>query len=161
MYMTSDTISYTAAETAKFVRAELKKAFPGVKFSVRSTRSRVEVDWQDGPAWEAVDAVTKRFAGATFDSMTDLKEYHTSIDEQGRKVRYADWTNCNRHISRELMGRVAAEEAEKWGITEYEVKASNYGGKYESAHVEAPWTVKVGNECFDNYVHSIARRTAA
>lgn len=67
----------SAKDTAKLVRARLKKVFPGVKFSVRteggSTYSSLRISWQDGPAGTAVDAVVKGFEGSQFDGSIDLK----------------------------------------------------------------------------------------
>jgi hypothetical protein len=65
------------AEAAKMIRVALKRAFPGVKFSVRSDRyaggSSVSIGWTDGPTDEAVTAVTRGFAGNRFDGMDDLQ----------------------------------------------------------------------------------------
>ena len=48
----------SCAETAKLVRAALKKAFPGVKFSVKSSvysmGASIRVGWTDGPVTKAV-----------------------------------------------------------------------------------------------------------
>jgi hypothetical protein len=71
----------STTDTAKLIRAALKKAFastyPGVKFSVRSDKyaggASVNVTWTDGPQIDAVDAVVKPYSGAGFDGMTDLK----------------------------------------------------------------------------------------
>lgn len=43
------TIYETAADTARKVRTVLKKSFPNVKFSVRSSVNRVSIQWTDGP----------------------------------------------------------------------------------------------------------------
>ena len=63
------------AETAKMIRAALKKAFPGVKFGVRSHvyagGSSIRVDWIDGPTQTMVDALIGEYRGQGFDSMTD------------------------------------------------------------------------------------------
>jgi hypothetical protein len=71
----------SCAETAKLVRAALKKAFPGVKFSVRSSvyagGASMRVGWTDGPKTKAVEAVTNAYAGGGFDGMIDMA-YHTS-----------------------------------------------------------------------------------
>ena len=57
----------SVADTAKLVRSALKKAFPGVKFSVRSTSysggSSVRVGWTDGPQTAEVDKVAQPLAG--------------------------------------------------------------------------------------------------
>lgn len=67
----------SAKETAKLVRARLKKVFPGVKFSVRtdggSTYASLRIKWQDGPATTAVDAVVRAFEGSQFDGSIDLR----------------------------------------------------------------------------------------
>lgn len=78
------TVRYlTCAETAKLLRAALKAAHPGVKFSVRSSvysmGASIDVSWTDGPTADQVDETAKRYAGATFDGMQDLKEYHTDL----------------------------------------------------------------------------------
>ncbi|MBE2198092.1 MAG: methyltransferase [Anaerolinea sp.] len=65
-----------AAEQAKHIRNALKKAFPGVKFSVRSDRysmgSSVDVKWLDGPTAAEVDRVLAPYSGKHFDGMIDL-----------------------------------------------------------------------------------------
>jgi hypothetical protein len=67
----------TAADTAKLVRQALKRAFPNVKFSVRSDTyaggASVRVRWTDGPTTSQVDEVAGAYAGADFDGMIDLK----------------------------------------------------------------------------------------
>ncbi len=73
--MTSKYISTT--DTAKLIRAELKKAFPGMTFSVRSRKyaggSSIDVEWDDGPRVKDVDKVVGKFEGSRFDGMQDLK----------------------------------------------------------------------------------------
>jgi Large polyvalent protein associated domain 29 len=73
------TIRLSCAETAKLVRKALKTAFPGVKFSVRSSTysggASIRVGWTDGPTSKEVEAITGKFSGAGFDGMIDLK-YH-------------------------------------------------------------------------------------
>jgi len=67
----------SVTETAKLVRGALKKAFPGVKFSVKSDKyaggASIDVRWTDGPCSAAVEPVAKQFQGGGFDGMIDLK----------------------------------------------------------------------------------------
>jgi len=67
----------SCAATAKLVRAALKKAFPGIKFSVRSSTyaggASMSVKWTDGPTTKEVEKITGPFAGGGFDGMIDLK----------------------------------------------------------------------------------------
>jgi hypothetical protein len=70
-----ETMYLSAAETAKLIRAALKKAFPGVKFSVRSENfsmgSSIRVSWTGGPSREDVDAVTHPYQCQRFDGSID------------------------------------------------------------------------------------------
>lgn len=83
---------FNITETAKIIRAELKKTFPDTKFSVRTQRysmgSHVNVGYTDGPPVHAVEAVTNRFYGRGFDGMTDSTTFHDS-DYQGERVHFA------------------------------------------------------------------------
>lgn len=67
----------TAAQTAALLRAALKRAFPGVRFSVRSKvysgGASIDVSWTGGPDRKDVDAIARTFAGSDFDGMIDLK----------------------------------------------------------------------------------------
>lgn len=69
----------TCVETAKLIRGELKRSFPGVKFSVRSDTyangASIDVSWTDGPTSDEVKAKIDVYAGADFDGMIDLKTY--------------------------------------------------------------------------------------
>jgi hypothetical protein len=71
----------SCAETAKLVRNALKPAFPGVKFSVRSSTyaggASIHIGWTDGPQEAEVDKVVQPYAGSSFDGMIDLKTSNT------------------------------------------------------------------------------------
>lgn len=77
---------------AAIVRGELKREFPGTKFSVRISRysmgSNCRVSWTDGPTTRQVDAVIGRFGGTTFDGMDDSTHHHDS-EWNGRRVHFA------------------------------------------------------------------------
>lgn len=64
---------------AKNLRIELARAFPGVKFSVKSSRysggCSINVNWTDGPNDDQVAPITAKYVGSEFDSMQDLKSY--------------------------------------------------------------------------------------
>lgn len=75
--MTTNTTRYlSCAETAKLVRQALKKAFPGVKFSVRSNTyaggASIYVTWTDGPSEADVRPVTDDYHGKGFDGGIDM-----------------------------------------------------------------------------------------
>lgn len=64
---------------ARNIRIELKAAFPGVKFSVKSSRfsmgDSIDVKWTDGPNGDQVDAIIDRYAAGSFNGMEDIYEY--------------------------------------------------------------------------------------
>jgi hypothetical protein len=67
----------SCAETAKLVRIALKKSFPGVKFSVRSSvysgGASIDVSWVLGPTTKEVDAVAGQYESASFDGSIDME----------------------------------------------------------------------------------------
>ena len=125
----------SVVETAKLVRQALKEAFPGFRFSVRSSSysggASINIRWTDGPRQTDVDAVVNTFAGATFDGQTDYKgcRVHTM---DGRTVSFgADFIFTDREYSeafladamRQWDGLTAAQRCEllnntlpRWGL---------------------------------------------
>ena len=71
----SEYISVTS--TAKLIRVALKKAFPAVKFSVRSDSyaggASIRVKWLDGPLAKEVEKVVKSYSSGGFDGSIDMK----------------------------------------------------------------------------------------
>jgi hypothetical protein len=109
--------SYSVTETAQLVRAALKQAFPGVKFSVRSRKyaggASIDVSWTDGPTTRGVAKVTDLYEGATFDGMIDLKSYKDSVlvDENGvpQVVQFgADYIFEQREVSAGFQAKCVA-----------------------------------------------------
>lgn len=74
----SDKVNALVA-AAKNIRIELKRAFPGVKFSVRSDRfsggDSIDVNWIDGPTTAQVRLIIDKYKAGTFDGMTDCYNY--------------------------------------------------------------------------------------
>lgn len=74
-----------AAACAAAIRAELKIAFPGVKFSVTSDTysmgNSVRIFWSDGPTDEQVTAITGKYQYGHFDGMNDMYENSNSRDD--------------------------------------------------------------------------------
>lgn len=97
------------ADTAKLIRQALKEAFPGIKFSVRSSSyaggASINIGWTDGPNDAQVEAITDRFEGAYFDGMIDYKgSRYATLD--GAPVRFgADFIHTNREYSDAMLQR--------------------------------------------------------
>jgi hypothetical protein len=64
---------------AKNIRTELQRAFPGIKFGVKSRRfaggDAIDVSWTDGPTTGQVDMIVDRYSAGSFDGMTDSYSY--------------------------------------------------------------------------------------
>lgn len=109
-----------APATAKLARKVLKVAFPGVKFSVRSSRyaggSSVDVTWIDGPLTSEVDAVVGNFHGSDFDGMQDLRTYRKAqhVDGLGLVEFGNDYIFTRRETSPELVAMVSAHVERKY-----------------------------------------------
>jgi hypothetical protein len=134
----------SCAETAKLVRAELKKQLPNFKFSVKSAKysggASVDVTWENGLSQSEVEKVVEKFSGAGFDGMVDLQyyKYHwllpdgsvqvASCDHEGIETEKpsgaiavqlgADYIICNRHLTEDLQRHIA-EDISKISMLEY------------------------------------------
>jgi hypothetical protein len=80
----------------KLLRQELKREFPGTKFSVTRDRGTaygyVSVRWQDGPPMREVDAICAGYAGTRYSCAEDLEHEITHVAADGAgapmQVRY-------------------------------------------------------------------------
>lgn len=67
---------------AKNCRIELKAAFPGVKFSVRTSRfsggDSMDVQWIDGPTSDQVSSIVDRYSAGHFNGSDDSYNYSDS-----------------------------------------------------------------------------------
>lgn len=93
----------SVVETARMIRAALREAFPGVRFTVRSSSysggASINVGYTDGPTNAQVRAITGNFEGSYFDGMTDYQgSNYSSVN--GEEVRFgADFIFVNRDYS--------------------------------------------------------------
>lgn len=104
-------ISHT--EQARMIRAALKSAFPGVKFSVRRSRGfAIDIEWTDGPTGNQVDAVAQLYRGGGFDGMEDLRynvQTMLTTDDGAEVVQFAmDFVFTRRNISDGWRDRIFA-----------------------------------------------------
>ena len=116
----------STTDTAKMIRKTLKNSFPSTKFSVRSHSysggSSIDISWADGPMESEVDAISKFYQGASFDGMTDMKDYHNSLivlegDDLPTEVHFgADFVFVNRKISNEYKTELIAKFEEISGM---------------------------------------------
>ncbi|MFJ8313998.1 MULTISPECIES: LPD29 domain-containing protein [unclassified Streptomyces] len=100
------------------LRNRLKKAFPGVKFSVRkgtgTASAWISVHWTDGPDTAEVDEVTRPMQGAQFNGQEDRYETTgntVTVTADGRKITgtpLVDGINNHRDISEDALKAATA-----------------------------------------------------
>ncbi|WP_213781620.1 LPD29 domain-containing protein [Caballeronia sp. dw_276] len=132
---------FTCADTAKLIRQSLKEAFPGVKFSVRSSTysggASIDVSWTDGPNAAQVESITKGFKAAYFDGSIDYQgSIHHMMD--GEQVRFgADYITSSRRYSDAAVERAIASVSRRYagnfrkaGVTRLTVQQFRSGDLY-------------------------------
>ena len=128
-------VRLSCADTAKIMRAELKAAFPGVKFSVRSSLfsmgSSIDVKWTDGPTQKAVDVIVNGFAACSFDGRDDSTHYNGPMVIGGRRMDSgAKYVGTERRYSLAFFSAVAAHVASTYGDAVPEIKLESDGAAY-------------------------------
>lgn len=108
----------SCADTAKLVRQALKEAFPGHKFSVRSSSysggASIDIQWTDGPTTKQVESISNAFEGSYFDGMIDYKgSVYAKLD--GKPVQFgANFIHTRREFSDALVQRAINAIAAKY-----------------------------------------------
>lgn len=96
---------------AKNIRIELKRAFPKLKFSVRSESfaggNAIRISWTDGATEAQVSEITNKYSGGSFDGMTDCYNYES--DTWTESFGSAKYISTSRAVSDELVARVLAD----------------------------------------------------
>lgn len=80
------------------IKAELKTAFPKVKFSVTSDYNSCRIYWENGVTVAMVEEITSKYKMGHFDGMTDSYEYSNRRDD----VPQVSYIFLNRTISEEI-----------------------------------------------------------
>lgn len=120
---------YGCTLAAANVRIELKAAFPGVKFSVKTSKFSMGNDmrtaWTDGPTTKEVETIADKYSGGSFDGMTDCYNYsHSSFTDMFGSAKYV---NCSRHYSFEALKLAVREVCFKYGYELFVVEADSFG----------------------------------
>ncbi len=108
---TKDTKMSSYALGAKNLGKELKRAFPGTKFSIRSKGysmgCSIYLSWTDGPTEKAVQEISGKYQEGDFDGMEDIYNYdHSNV--WAPIYGGAKYVSESRHYSKELVEKVAA-----------------------------------------------------
>ncbi len=116
----------THARAAAAIKSDLKKAWPGVKFSVSSESfsmgDAVRIEWQDGPTQSQVEKLTKKYQYGHVDCMTDYYE-HSNVNKDLPQTKYI---TTSRRMSEESRVLVLAGLCAK-----FRVDSLDYEGRFE------------------------------
>ena len=97
------------AATAKEIRKELKKAFPGQKFKVRSDSfsmgNAVRISWINGVTEDAVEEITNKYQYGHFNGMEDMYE----ISNRRNDIPQVKYITTSRTITNDKKIEVAKE----------------------------------------------------
>jgi hypothetical protein len=101
---------------SKNIRIELKRAFPKIKFQVRSERfaggDAIRVSWLDGVTVEDVEAITSKYKAGHFDGSTDYYDYNsTAWTEAFGDTKYI---STSRDYSPEFINQIIKEIGDKF-----------------------------------------------
>jgi len=111
----------STTDTAKLIRAALKAAFPGVKFSVKSHQyaggSSIDVKYTDGPVLAKVEAIAKEFVGSVRDYDSDCNITRAVEVDGVRTVYGPDYVFVTQEVS---AGRKAAIDGALRAMTDCE-----------------------------------------
>lgn len=122
MTTTEKTMSSHAA-AAKMIRAELKKTFPEVKFSVRAKGyaggNSVDAYWTDGPRTAEVNAIIDKYQYGHFDGMDDSYHYSNNIED----LPQVKFTFANRSMSPERQLEIVEDLQKRFGVEFSDQKA--------------------------------------
>lgn len=143
-FPTAQPLYLDAADLARIIRTDLKRAFPGVTFKVHTSKysmgSSVNVSWTDGPLTDAVDDVIARYKAQGFDGMTDSNTNSGPVRlDDGRLVNIHSFIFAQRRISPDLHARVAA-----WFDRHFD---GGWNGDKEQEIHRASWRAQVVNGC--------------
>ena len=110
-----------ATLAAENIRRELKRAFPGIKFSVRSSvysgGDSINIGWVDGPTAAAVDRISDKYEAGKFNGMDDSYTYSRDIHAVwGDTFGDAHYVFTNRHFSDKAITWALDHVAEEWGL---------------------------------------------
>lgn len=141
----------------KNIRIELKRAFPGVKFSVSSRTfsmgDSIDVSWTDGPTSKLVNKIINKYSGGSFDGMTDSYTYsHDAWTDAFGDAKYVHGT---RHFSDALVNLSIATLAKKFGCATLPTAEDYRSGKLYNVtpiihgedNISCAWSSLILREC--------------
>jgi len=130
---------------AQAIKAELKIAFPKIKFSVRyqsySGGDSVDVSYRNAVPVSEVEKITYKYQAGHFNGMEDIYEYGTNP----HNVNQAKYVFVSREIDEEIRVEAKKEIAKSYGI--------------ENPEDENEWMKKCGRWSYEKVNQELRERT--
>lgn len=110
------------AQAAASIKKELRAAFPGIAFNVRSKSfsmgNSVDVSWELGPTGAEVDAIIKKYQDGHFDGMTDYYEQDRDAKRTAFRAVHgsAKYVSGQRSFPDGLLERICRDIAALQGV---------------------------------------------
>lgn len=159
---TTQTRYVSAQDTAKLIRADLKRAFPGVRFSVRIKRggasASARITWTDGPTARQVERIACHYQSSDYDPYRDVWGSLTRTDADDQPVHYG--TNhvfCSRRLSVALLQRIANDYATTWQQPTPQIEEPN---EWRGAQCIGP-SARIGTLYIHEQINRRAQNTTA
>ena len=115
------------AAAANAIKAELNKAFAGIKFSVKSSSfsmgNSVDISWTDGPTVREVEAISQKYQYGHFNGMEDIYENTNWRDDIPQAKYVTESRTQSENISKLLPSFEAFFSAEQ--LTDWNNKPEN------------------------------------
>jgi hypothetical protein len=106
-----------SAKAAAAIKAELKKAFPAIKFSVKSHNysggDSVRISYNDAVPVEQIEAITDKYQYGNFNGMEDIYEYSNNRND----IPQSKYIFVDRTISEENKQIVKKEIEAKYRVS--------------------------------------------
>ena len=149
---------YSNTLAAKNMRIELKHAFPGHKFSVRSKSfsmgNSVDVSWVDGPTEKEVEAIIGKYQYGHYNVMEDIHEsISTDFHDKHGSTKFA---HGSRSLSYDAELQVLQLISDKYGVSLGEMNITqepSWCGKYIKAKYNYNLRVEARGEWLSTLVH--------
>ena len=100
------------AFVAANIRRELKQAFAGIKFSVKSDRNSVDIYWTDGVSREDVNQITSKYKDGSFNGHEDYFEHKDSPFTS--VFGGANYISYHRDYSDALVTKICEQFGKEW-----------------------------------------------
>jgi hypothetical protein len=134
----------THAAAAAACRAELKKAFPSVIFSVTSDSfsggDAIRINWTDGASVEQVEAISAKYQYGNFNGMEDIYEYTNKVEGLPQVKYVTESRTMSDEVREQIKTKILSEYGE--GLEEYRLSQLIHQDFYRTSFCEIVETKK-------------------